>query len=74
MEPKTLLQFLEDYAFADDFGWEIVMTRNGICFMIRKAVKILFLMNRPSKFVPTCMELFIGGRAWHGTKNTFAIP
>jgi len=53
MEPKTLLQFLEDETFADDFGWEIVMTRNGICFMMEKAVKILFLMNHPSKIVPT---------------------
>ena len=39
MEPKTLLQFLEDYAFADDFGWEIVMTRNRIFGMTAKAVK-----------------------------------
>ena len=26
-----------------------------------KTVKILFLVNRRSKMVPTCMELFIGG-------------
>ena len=74
MEPKTLSKFLEDSTFADGFGWEIVMTRNGICFMMGKAVKILFLLNHHYKIVPACMELFIWGRAGCPSKKTFAIP
>ena len=42
--------------------------------MMGKAVKILFLLNRHSKMVPTYTDLSIGGRAWHGSKTTFKIP
>jgi len=38
--------------------------------MAGKAVKILFLLNHPSKIVPTYMDLFICGRAGHGSKKT----
>ena len=73
MEAKTLLQFHKDKTFADGFGGEVV-TRNRIVLMTGKEVKILFFLNRQSKMVRTCMDYSIGGRARHGTKNTFQIP
>ena len=74
LEARALLKFLEDPTFAEGFGGKVVWWQIGIFGMTGKAAKILFLENQGSKIVSTCMDLSIGGRAWHGSKNTFAIP
>ena len=51
-----------------------VDTKQDFLMMVGKAVKILFLLNRQSKKLPTCTDLSIGSRAWHGSKTTFKIP
>ena len=63
-----------DEIFTDGFGWEVVSWVTGFFGMMGKAGKILFLLNRSSKMVPTRMDLSIGGRARRGSKNIHIIP
>ena len=54
--------------------WLGGITRNRIFGITRKAVKILFLLNRQSKTAPTCTDVSIGGRDWRGRKPTYKMP